>query len=555
MSSNQRPQANVGVGSLREADDLEFTINEGWNLFQKHLPDDSVIDSEPFSFNADPLSGDGPYIINIPRYPDCFLDPSSLRLNGTVKIVHKKNNKIQAKLPEAAAEIPNPLAPFQVKFVPETDQATLTTNKTKSTAQLLTTNTLPFYNESTKTVDYLKIEHVQPDMERKLSKVVPVNMMCQAMWRDVEIKMNGLTVTKNANLEYPYKAMFETLLTYSPDALNTHMKSEMWCPDDFEEMADYEDEGDNFFETKYAETKSFLLKEEQYSRNEEFDFSMQLHTELNSINGFLLDDIAYQIKLLRNDPSFFLRTQNTADCTGQEGGQYTVEFTRLSVSGVFMKPSPSVREKIKKAMAHNDATYKTVRTSILTQQVMKGASSYLFNNIFSSDHLPDQIFVAMVDMNAKNGDIGKDPFKFDHFNVNSIRLQVNNKSFPVEALTPNFEKNNYITAFKHLYENSSIKTNNVGLSITPLSFAHGNTIFGWDLNHDGCAGAHSNHSDLYGAAALYLNFSKPLDQNICIIVAAVHRDYLTVDKWGRPDVISSYGIAKLFEDKKMAMPA
>ena len=552
MSSNQRPQSNVGVGTLREADEIEYSVNEGWDLFQKHLPDDSVIDSEPFSFNADPLTGDGPYIINIPKYPDCFLDPASLRLNGTMKIIYKKNNNKQDKLPKMDA---NPVNPEHGKFfqiVELTDATKLAAAAAKETDELMKDNIIPLYNKAKDNTKYFVMEYARDRWPGDVAKVSPVNMMCQAMWRDIEIKMNGIVVTKNANLEYPYKAMFETLLTYSPDALETHMQSEMWAPDDYEERAHYDKTVGLDWDADYQKTKSFLRKQSKYCQNNEFDFSMQLHTELNSVNGFLLDDIPYQIKLIRNDPTFFLRTSNGG--LGADVGQYSVEFTRLNVSGVFMKPSPAIKQKIHAAISRNDATYKTVRTSILTNQVMKGANSFLFNNIFSSDHLPDQIFIAMVNMDAKNGDITKDPFNFQHFDVNSIRLQVNNKSFPVEPLTPDFANDNFMQTYKHLYENSSIKTNNVGLSITPTAFAHGCTIFGWDLNHDGCAGAHSNHSDLYGAAALYLNFKKPLEENICIIVAAVHRDFLTIDKFGRPDVLSSYGIAKLFEDKKLAIP-
>ena len=278
MSSNQRPQSNVGVGTLREADEIEYSVNEGWDLFQKHLPDDSVIDSEPFSFNADPLTGDGPYIINIPKYPDCFLDPASLRLNGTMKIIYKKNNNKQDKLPKMDANPVNPEHGKIFQIVELTDATKLAAAAAKETDELMKDNIIPLYNKAKDNTKYFVMEYARDRWPGDVAKVSPVNMMCQAMWRDIEIKMNGIVVTKNANLEYPYKAMFETLLTYSPDALETHMQSEMWAPDDYEERAHYDKTVGLDWDADYQKTKSFLRKQSKYCQNNEFDFSMQLHT-------------------------------------------------------------------------------------------------------------------------------------------------------------------------------------------------------------------------------------------------------------------------------------
>ena len=107
MSSNQRPQTNVGAGTLREPDEDKFTVNEGWSFFQQYMPDNSIIDSEPFSQNVIGIEGDGPYTCHIPAMPDAFLDPSSLRLEGTAKIVHVKNGVEQATLP-VHTNIPGP---------------------------------------------------------------------------------------------------------------------------------------------------------------------------------------------------------------------------------------------------------------------------------------------------------------------------------------------------------------------------------------------------------------------------------------------------------------
>ena len=549
MSSNQRPNPNVGVGTLREPDEKEYTVNEGWDFFQKHMPDDSVMDSENFSIECNDIKSNGPYVFQIPKYPECFLDPTSLRLQGKCKLVWKKGTVVQDALPKEANKSKDPWRTDTTYKFTEAPNGDTTLKSLKNVGDVASRGIIEVgAGDNLATKYYIQLSAYHNYYTDKCAKVVPENLMCQAMWKDVEVKINGYQVTKNANLEYAHKAYLETILSYGKDALDSHMTAEMWSPDMSNEIADKL--GNPTFEQEYKTTKSFHQKRRRYSMDKYFTFSMQLHTELNSINGFLPDNLGYTFKFSRNDPKFFLRTTSGTDEEVDEtGGYYDVLFEELKLVGTFMRPSPKVMSAFKSFIAKNDAVYKTVRTSILTKGIDKDQTQFSFNNMFASDKLPDQIFVALVDQSAKTGRYGKSPFYFHHFDVSNVRLQVNNKNYPVEALTPDFANNQYAKAYRHLFENTSIKTNNIGLCITPLDFKYGSTIWAWDLNHDGCAGAHSNHSDMFGAASLHLLFKKGLPANVTCIVAAVYRDYLAIDQWGRPDVISSHGVAQLFQNK------
>ena len=169
--------------------------------------------------------------------------------------------------------------------------------------------------------------------------------------------------------------------------------------------------------------------------------------------------------------------------------------------------------------------------------------------MLATDKLPDQIFVAMVSTKAKLGAYEMDPFYFHHYDMSNVRLQVNNRNYPVEAYTPDFDSDMYAQLYRGLFENTSIKTNNIGLTITPTDFKFGSSILAWDLNHDACAGAHSNHSDMYGAASLHILFKRPLPEDVTVIVASVYRDYMSINQWGKTDVMTGHGIAQLYQNK------
>ena len=256
MSSNTRPVTNVGVGSLREPDEQEFTINEGWDFFQKHAPDNSVMDSEPFNIDASTIEGPGPYRIEIPSYPGRYLNPSSLRLNGTCQIIYKKDNAIQATVPTNAAGFRKPYdsAIGVYPYLPAFDAAAVNVLKTKNVDQLVTEDhIIPIveritYEEpaagSASSTPIIKPKYKLVKLQKEIQQynanvwplVVPENHMCQVMWKDIEIFMNSQRISKTANLEYALRSRFQTLLSYGPEALDTHMKSEMWYPDDYKEI-------------------------------------------------------------------------------------------------------------------------------------------------------------------------------------------------------------------------------------------------------------------------------------------------------------------------------
>jgi hypothetical protein len=60
--------------------------------------------------------------------------------------------------------------------------------------------------------------------------VGPVNLFLQSMFYQVEVTMQGKHVTSTTN-HYPYKAMIQTLLSYSNEAKTSQLTSQLWEKD------------------------------------------------------------------------------------------------------------------------------------------------------------------------------------------------------------------------------------------------------------------------------------------------------------------------------------
>ena len=544
MSKAERNAANVGVGTLQKPDEDEYGMHEGWLMFQKQHMDNSVNDSVDFAVVPTPLKGRGPHKAIIPKYPNAFADPSSFRLQGEA-IVKCLNNGVWGDLPKIAVETHNPNQAASIQW----EQHTLTNEEKADIAKPLemwTKHKVLFVGADEATGIALKPTKQDPKFAANtIAEISPVQYLVQSMWKDIEVKLNGMIVTKNANLEYAYKAYIEKLLTYSEESMDTHQQAECFIKDVpyMGDFTKYEKEKIDDWPAEFAKTKNHHRRRAAFCNDKPFQFSMALHTELNSIPTFLLDNIEYEFTFTRNSNEFIFTSgkNNTTNV-------YELEFTNLFLTGRFMKPSPMIEKKISQWLSKGDAVYHTVRTEIQTSLMNKGATTHLYNNIFNSNQLPEQLFCFMVRDVAKSGSYEHDPFFFYHYDVNSIHLQVNNRNLPSNPLTPDFSTDKgFLQCYRELFESTSIKLQNIATSITPEKFRWGTTIFGWDLNHDKCAGQHGNHSEIFGAASLYLKFKNPLPHNVSLMVAAVYRDYLTIDEYRHPNVLSSFGIANLYK--------
>jgi len=63
------------------------------------------------------------------------------------------------------------------------------------------------------------------------ASVGPVNLLLHSMFTQVDIPLNGTLISNSTNT-YPYRAMLETLLSYSSDAKNSQMTCQLYYKDE-----------------------------------------------------------------------------------------------------------------------------------------------------------------------------------------------------------------------------------------------------------------------------------------------------------------------------------
>jgi hypothetical protein len=61
--------------------------------------------------------------------------------------------------------------------------------------------------------------------------VAPVNLFLHSMFAQVDVALNETYIT-SSGITYPYRCMFENLLNYGKDAINSYLKTSLYYKDD-----------------------------------------------------------------------------------------------------------------------------------------------------------------------------------------------------------------------------------------------------------------------------------------------------------------------------------
>ena len=551
-SKGTRHAPNVGVGTQQNPVDDLVLYNRGWDMMDDMRPNNSTAKCREFSIIPIQQSSEfGPHIFVVTAGKQEFMCPKSIYLTGKVKVVHYQanQNNQDAQLPRSArrrdhvpdrrrwnissdANIPQVLDVYDAIQV-RTNNAPVEGNNPQPPAQNATVYAYPG-------------EHIRGALNENVNyprraMVSVCNLFPQSLFRDIIVKVNHKTITQSSNAQYGYKAYVENVLSFGPDALNTHMKSEMWEPTMYWDYNYDQNAGANNPSRATTGGTRFLTHEAWHRRrqmvctDEYHTFRIRLHCSFSSINRFLPSDTIFQFELIRSDPQFSI-----IGGIPNAGCEYRIQLADLRLCGKFFSPTEPCERKFP-LYTRDLYGYNTARTQILTSIISAQSTAHMFSNIFANAELPQQMYMFMVSSQAYQGSYTLDPFLFNDYNVSNVYLEVEGVKMPVNGLQTDFPNRDTMTAYSHLMENIGVINKNTGISITKEMFDTGYTIFSWDLTPDRCAGDHGNHLSLTGAATLHMQFEHPLREQVQCVVVGVYRDHLFLDETKTPTLVSSIG--------------
>lgn len=130
---------------------------------------------------------------------------------------------------------------------------------------------------------------------------------------------------------------------------------------------------------------------------------------------------------------------------------------------------------------------------------------------------------------AFNGDKAKNPFNFQHFDVEFLALHLDGKQIPSKPLQPKFDEGLFMRSYASLFNGTGLMGENQGNDITRDEYAGGYTLFAFDLTPDLDDSGHF-HLVKSGSLRLELHFKTQLPMTINAIVYAEFDNVIEVDR-------------------------
>ena len=280
--------------------------------------------------------------------------------------------------------------------------------------------------------------------------------------------------------------------------------------------------------SKKLVNKGYIDRRKIILKSKWFDFYIPIGIDICQSDRLLHPSVKMRLQFTRNTDSFCLLKNGPAT-------RYKIDLKDLKLFGRYIRVSQDIVATHKRLHATKPLIYPVTRTVMKSYNVMSQQKAIHISNMFNG-LLPKNIIITMVESSAFHGAINKNPYNFQHFNIESASLTVNGEKLPSEPINPDFDNDLFMREYVDFFRNIGIDVNqDSGNLVTPEHFKNGCFFMSFDLTGDQCNMLH-RHKSQKGVIDFAALFREPLDQNITIIVHASLEAQIEIPKDQDPKV-------------------
>ena len=295
--------------------------------------------------------------------------------------------------------------------------------------------------------------------------VVPGDAFFHSLIKTATFKINGSVVEHSS--DYPMRSFIETLLNNSREAKQYQLKAEGWFQDD--NLAKDGAEFDN----SAATARKNLIR-----GSNSFEFFGRLHLSIFQQERYLIPGLNCKLELDRSKPSYCLMA-----ATATPGGGGKVKLTKCVLHLRKLKINQTIQ------LLHNEKLLNGVNAKYPLSRVY--TRSYNVNTGLTHTQIkiadntlrPNLILVSLSSHDGENGSYNRNPFKFGHYDVSHVELQIDGLPFG-KRYTPNFVNRMYTRPYVQLLNAMGKDLSSEGSGIGLSEYETGLAIYAFDLTGD-----------------------------------------------------------------------
>lgn len=378
---------------------------------------------------------------------------------------------------------------------------------------------------------------------QKGKNVAPCNNLLHTAFANVRVQLRNAVVTPTGR-NYPYVAYLSKLLTYSPEYLRCQGRDSGWFKDEAghmdttkvetgvdEQTVEVKDKDGNIVrvvKNTHQEANALAVRQGWFFENEEVGDEAYHTITLTdrplaipfNEDKFLPHGVDMYVTLERATDNFVLMNgENT-------GYKLYLEKVRLWIDYV------TLNSETFQQLQTNRPPFLEIpvtRPKVVTRPIPQGTSMETIHHLFDGEPLPKRIVMGLVDNKAEAGDKAKNPFNFQNFKVDSVKLFMNGQAYPnSQGYLPDFAKKKYMDSYLSLWHGTGARYNDIPLDIKYEEYGEGFTLWAFDFTAD--QDADNKHLPKTGDIYFELKFNTATTSVVSLVVYAEFEDTIRIDR-------------------------
>ncbi|XP_072555006.1 uncharacterized protein [Paramormyrops kingsleyae] len=361
-----------------------------------------------------------------------------------------------------------------------------------------------FYLDLNSTLLYLRLKIVRADgaplVDADPCGIIQYPLNC--IFSQLDVSLNNLISSSSAT--HPYRSFIETLLNFSTDTLESQFSTGLWYKDGGADLdsVDITPQGPNVG----------LQKRAAFCRNSrEFSLIGPIHADIFFSERMLLNNVDIRLKFVKAKSDFSLMCRNDAD--------YELKILRACLFVKKVDVSPAVSLGHSAALMKANALYPISRVVVKNYTLPAQSRVCPQDNLFLGN-LPRYIVLGIVDHTAFVGTRNRNPFRFQHCDLEFLSLSVNGRHIPSKPFQPDFNARQSVREFYNLFLATNRHLRDSALCINREDFENGYSLFALNLSRDDKLDGGALSPVISGMCRLDLRFRAPLPRTMSLIVYA-----------------------------------
>ena len=340
-------------------------------------------------------------------------------------------------------------------------------------------------------------------------KVSTVNNIFNSLWSSINIRLNETEITDPSSRWYAFKSYFENHLSYSTPTKENILAFKGYIKDTPEK---YDDVGSNL---SSSANDGYLKRQKMFEESKWVYFCINIHADITTLRKFIPPNVKIMLELRRNSDEFCLLSHQTID-------NFKIELDEMRIRVNRIESSTAVTNYYTNEIKKGKVPRLSIDRSLLkTYTVSQGRLDLSEYNIISGRQLPDQIIIGVLEEGAHSGNIKKNPFHFQDFDITEACLVVNGRREPPEIYRVDKAIGDKADLYNSFLENVGVGTDDRECGITYDDYYGGSFLLVWDRTQDKCNRFHRHKQDS-GSIDVHLKTKTPLTKTVTVVMYATY---------------------------------